>query len=88
MIVWLEEPWVWASSARLGVGDIAKRRNVGREGRANTIAVRSFRPPASPVYVSVPMMSHTQAVVDELRQGCNEVRCAFSSGPEREWTLD
>ena len=33
-------------------------------------------------YVDV---SDRRAVVNALREGFNEVRCAFSSGPEREW---
>ena len=33
-------------------------------------------------------MSDKWLVVDDLREGSNEVRCIFSSGPEREWTLE
>jgi len=33
-------------------------------------------------------LSDRRAVVGALREGISEVWCAFSSGPEREWTLD
>ena len=51
----------------------------------NTIAQSPFRALQRDRWV---LMSDRQVVVDELRQGFNEVRCAFSSDPEREWNLD
>jgi len=65
-------------------GRHGQRWNIGREGKANTIAMRNF-PGSSYTGVSV---GDRRAVVNALCEDFNEVRCAFSSGPEGEWTLD